>query len=106
MEEERIILTEQQKKYFKEIEDRTTKEGIIAKDADWMEVAFAAKEQYDLGNGLAMDWIDNVGKAIETDSAKELFKTMKETRFTEWWTGLKKMLYKKLDNTEIIHGEK
>ncbi|MFA6252413.1 MAG: HD domain-containing protein [Candidatus Paceibacterota bacterium] len=97
---------EELRKYFKEIEDRTTKEGIIAKDADWLEVAFAAKEQYDLGNGLAMDWIDNVGKAIETDSAKELFGVMKETRFTEWWTGLKKMLYKKLDNTEIIHGEK
>lgn len=93
-------------KYFKEIEERNTKEGVIAKDADWLEAAFEAKEQYDLGNTLAMDWIDNVGKAIETESAKEIFESMKETRFTDWWTGLKKLLYKKLDGTDIFHGNK
>ncbi|MDD5568982.1 MAG: HD domain-containing protein [Candidatus Pacebacteria bacterium] len=92
-------------KYFEEIEERSTKEGIIAKDADWLETAFEAKEHYDLGNTLAMDWIDNVGKAIETESAKEIFTSMKETRFTDWWTGLKKLLYKKLDGTNISHGE-
>jgi 5'-deoxynucleotidase YfbR-like HD superfamily hydrolase len=93
-------------KYFEEVEERTTKEGIVAKDADWLETAFQAKEQYDLGNTLAMEWIDNVGFALETDSAKELFQIMKETRFTDWWTGLKKVLYKKLDGTDISHGEK
>lgn len=92
--------------YFDEIEERTTKEGIIAKDADWLENAFKAKEHYDLGNSLAMDWINNVGKAIETDSAKEILSAMKETKFTDWWMGLKKMLYRKLDGKEIIHEEK
>ena len=89
-------------KYFEEIEERNTKEGIIAKDADWLETAFMVKEHYDLGNELAMVWINNVGKAIETESAKEIFKVMKETRFTDWWTGLMKILYKKLDGTDII----
>ena len=89
-------------KYFEEIEERNTKEGIIAKDADWLETAFMVKEHYDLGNELAMVWINNVGKAIETESAKEIFKAMKETRFTDWWTGLMKILYKKLDGTDII----
>jgi putative hydrolases of HD superfamily len=93
-------------RYFEEIEERNTKEGIIAKDADWLEAAFSAKEYYDLGNELAMDWINNVGLALETESAKEIFKEMKETRFTDWWTGLKKSLYKKLDGTDISHGEK
>lgn len=92
--------------YFKETEDRNTKEGIIAKDADRLEAAFKAKEYYDLGNKLAMDWIDHVGKGLETESAKEIFATMKETQFTDWWTGLKKILYKKLDGTTIFHGEK
>jgi len=91
--------------YFEEIEERNTKEGIIAKDADWLEVAFMAKEHYDLGNELAMDWIDNVGKALETESAKEIFKVMKETKFTDWWMGLMKILYKKLDGTDIIHSK-
>jgi len=93
-------------KYFEEIEERNTKEGVIAKDADWLEAAFSAKEHYDLGNELAMDWINNVGMALETESAKEIFKEMKETRFTDWWTGLKKMLYKKLDGTDVSHGNK
>lgn len=92
--------------YFNQIEERNTTEGIIAKDADWLENAFTAKEHYDLGNLLAMDWINNVEKAIETDSAKEILSTMKEIKFTDWWMGLKKMLYKKLDKTEITHGEK
>ncbi|MDD4531596.1 MAG: HD domain-containing protein [Candidatus Pacebacteria bacterium] len=92
--------------YFNEIEERNTKEGVIAKDADWLEAAFSAKEYYDLGNELAMDWINNVGKALETESAKEIFEEMKKTRFTDWWVGLKKMLYKKMDGTDISHGEK
>lgn len=93
-------------KYFNEIEERTTKEGIIAKDADWLESAFSAKELYDLGNSLAMDWITNVEKGVETDSAKEIIKEMKNTRFTDWWVGLKKILYKKINGEEIIHGDK
>ena len=92
-------------KYYDEFENRTTVEGIIAKDADWLEAAFSAKEHYDLGNTLAMDWVLNVEKALETDSAKEVIKEMKETRFTDWWTGLKKILYKKMDGNYVEHGK-
>lgn len=92
--------------YFDEIEDRKTKEGIIAKDADWLEAAFSAKEYYDLGNDLGMNWINNVEAALETESAKEMLKEMKNTRFTDWWAGLKRMLYKKLDGSEIRRGDK
>jgi hypothetical protein len=31
---------------------------------------------------------------------------MKTVRFTDWWIGLKKVLYKKVNGEEIIHGEK
>jgi len=91
--------------YYDEFENRNTKEGIIAKDADWLEAAFSAKEYYDLGNTLAMDWILNVEKALETDSAKEIIRKMKETRFTDWWVNLKKMLYKKIDGNYVEHGK-
>ena len=72
------------KNYFNEFEERNTKEGIIAKDADWLEVAFQAKEYVDLGYASAQDWIDNVEKALETRSAKLLLKEMKKTKFTDW----------------------
>lgn len=82
--------------YFSEYENRTTPEGIIAKDADWLETAFQAKEYFDLGHESTTDFINNVEKALETESAKKILKEMKETKFTDWWDGLKKMTYKKL----------
>lgn len=82
--------------YFQEQENRNTKEGIIAKDADWLEMAFQAKEYLDLGHASAIDWINSVENSVETESAKAIIKEMKETQFTDWWGGLKKMTYKKL----------
>ncbi|HCP08202.1 MAG TPA: HAD family hydrolase [Candidatus Moranbacteria bacterium] len=71
------------KEYYREIEERNTPEGIIAKDADWLETAFQAKEYMDIGYVSAIDWINNVEKALETKSAKILLEEMKKTDFTE-----------------------
>lgn len=84
------------KAYMEEYKSRNTCEGIVAKDADWLETAFQAKEYLDLGFGSASDWIANVERAVETQSAKEIMARMKATPFTAWWDGLKKMTYKKL----------
>ena len=89
-------IEEKWKEYREEYESRATKEGVVAKDADWLETAFQAKEYLDLGYESAIDWIANVEKAVETQSAKEIMAVMKETPFTAWWDGLKKMTYKKL----------
>ena len=82
--------------YFEEFEKRKTKEGMVAKDADWLEVAFQAKEYLDLGCQSAEDWIGNVEKALETESAKKIISEMKKINFTDWWKGLKKMTYEKI----------
>jgi len=84
------------KKYSREFELRNTPEGIIAKDADWLEQAFQAKEYMEIGYPMVENWIANVEKALETASAKRIIKQMKKTGFTDWWQGLKKMTYKKL----------
>ncbi len=89
-------ISEKWKKYFNEFENRNTKEGIVAKDADWLEQAFQAKEYADSGYESAKDWINNVEKALETKSAKLLLVEMKKIKFTDWWVGLKKMTYKKI----------
>ena len=83
-------------KYFLEYENRSNKEGVVAKDADWLEAAFQAKEYLDLGYDMAKNWIDNVAKALETKSAKKIIIEMKKTNFTDWWKDLEKMTYKKL----------
>lgn len=82
--------------YIEEYEKRNTKEGIVAKDADWLETAFQAKEYLDLGYYAAQEWIDNVEQALETEAGKKLIAQMKETKFTDWYDGLKKMTYTKL----------
>jgi putative hydrolase of HD superfamily len=82
--------------YFNEYENRTSREGIIAKDADWLEQAFQAKEYVDTGYKAAQNWIDNVAEAVETESAKKIIAEMKKTEFTEWFSGLKRMTYEKL----------
>ena len=82
--------------YFNEFENRNTKEGIVAKDADWLETAFQAKEYFDTGYLSTQNWIDNVEKALETDSAKKILAEMKNNKSTDWWKNLKKMTYTKL----------
>lgn len=91
------VVEEKWKIYFEEFENRSTKEGVVAKDADWLEVAFQAKEYLDLGYVSAIDWINNVEKAVETESAQKIIREMKNTQFTDWWKGLKKMTYEKLN---------
>jgi putative hydrolase of HD superfamily len=83
-------------RYFTETNERQSKEGIIAKDADWLELAFQAKEYVDIGYKSAVDLINNVEQLLETKSAKNLIADMKKTQFTDWWQGLKKMTYTKL----------
>lgn len=77
---------------------RDSKEGIVAKDADWLETAITAKEYLEQGYQGMQNWIDNVSKALETGSAKALLKEIAAQKdFTNsWWQGLKKMTYRKL----------
>ncbi len=91
---------EKWQKYFQEFTDRNTKEGIVARDADWLEMAFQAKEYKEQGYSSTQNWIDNVSKAVETESAKKLLTEMEKTSSTNWWKNLKKMTYKKLDQNK------
>jgi len=82
-----------------EMRERNTKEGIIAKDADWLEQAIQAKIFVETGHKGCEEWIKNVEQALETDSAKEILAEIKENPdfLNFWWRGLKKMTYKKLE---------
>jgi len=82
----------------KEHDERKTKEGIVARDADWLETAIEAKELIEQGHKGMKKWIENIKGALETNSAKELLEYIeKEEDFLDsWWQGLKKMTYKKL----------
>ena len=76
---------------WKQMESKGTKAGIIAKDADLLEQAFAAKEYMERNYAFTQDWINNVSKALETGSAKSLLKSLLASRSNDWWQGLKKL---------------
>lgn len=70
---------------FKETEGRTTPEGIIAKDADQIELLCTLREIIDNGNKQASDWIPPLLKRLKTQSAKEIARVMLKTAPNDWW---------------------
>lgn len=74
---------------FKEYEAQETVESRIARDADLLELAFQAKEFLDIGYQAKTEWLDNVEKALTTQSAKGLFESLKTLKINDWWEGLK-----------------
>lgn len=74
---------------FEEFIQNKTEESMIAHDADYLETAFQAKEYKDIGFQACQSWLDNVEKALHTNSAKKVFRSLVQTQFTEWWKGLK-----------------
>lgn len=75
---------------WKQVEEKSTIAGIIAKDSDYLEAAVTGKEYIEQGHNFAQDWIDAVSKALKTESAKKLIIELQLTDSNEWWQGLKK----------------
>lgn len=75
---------------FEEFEALETIESLCAHDADYLEMAFQAKYHIDQGISIMQDWMDNVEKALHTNSAKKIFTDITMEHSCHWWTGLKK----------------
>lgn len=71
-----------------EFNDLKTSEAIVARDADWLEVAIQAKEYMDAGNKNVQSWIDRVRTVLKTESAKSILEEIEQSG--QWWDGLKK----------------
>ncbi|MCK4891670.1 MAG: HD domain-containing protein [Candidatus Pacebacteria bacterium] len=76
---------------WRQAENRSTVAGIIAKDADMLDMAFMAKSYMEIGYKYSKDWINNIEKSLKTKSAKELFNELIKSDSNEWWQDLKKM---------------
>lgn len=70
-----------------EYEARETPESIIVKDADNLEFILSLKEQVDIGNARAADWLPPAIKRLKTESAKKLAEEIMNTKSDEWWFG-------------------
>ena len=72
-------------------ERRDTRAGVIAKDADYLEMAAMAKEHQERGLTFAQDWLTNIAAALVTGSAKKLMAELSSVNSNDWWQGLKKI---------------
>lgn len=69
---------------FHDYEYGDTREGIIAKDADYLEQAFQARKYQQSGYSGTERWMENIAKHLQSESAKKLFEDMKKSDFWEW----------------------
>jgi len=65
-----------------------TKEAIIAKDADLLEMIAQAREYMDAGNADAREWIRDAKRKLKTGSAKKLAQEIERTSSNDFWKAL------------------
>ena len=69
----------------------TSKEAIVARDAELIEDALQAKEYIDIGYRDFKDWLANIRKTVRTKSAVRLLDLIEKTDSNCWWQNLKKI---------------
>lgn len=62
-----------------------TREAALANDADQLDLILMLKEQQDLGNKYAAEWIDFALKRLKTESGQKVADQILKTDWTRWW---------------------
>jgi putative hydrolase of HD superfamily len=75
--------------FFQEYEERISREGQLARDADLLECIVQAREYQVQGYTDVQDWIDNCYAGLKTDVAKKLADACLQMEPNAWWQGLK-----------------
>ncbi|MBN2102006.1 MAG: HD domain-containing protein [Candidatus Aenigmarchaeota archaeon] len=75
-------------KLWEQSENRSTKAGNIAKDADLLQTCFVIRELQEHGHNTG-DWIENTRKYLKTESAKSLLDALEKTSPLDWMKDLK-----------------
>jgi putative hydrolase of HD superfamily len=68
-----------------EYHDRKSREALLAKDADILELILSLKEQLDIGNERAQSWLKSAVQRLKTPIAKQLAAIILKTDSDEWW---------------------
>lgn len=77
----------------------TTLEAKLAADADQLDMILNLKREADIGNTMALTWIESAVLRLQTPLAKELAKAIQQTHHTHWW-------YMTPDSSWWIKGKK
>lgn len=68
-----------------EFNDGQSRESRLARDADQLDLIIELKEQLDLGNKYAREWLDYALQRLSTEIAKNLANEIMQTDSTDWW---------------------
>jgi putative hydrolase of HD superfamily len=60
-------------------------EALISRDADQLDLIMELKEQKDLGNRYAEDWLYFAVKRLVTENGREMAREILRTDSTDWW---------------------
>jgi putative hydrolase of HD superfamily len=86
---------------IREFNEGKTPESRIARDADQLDLILELKEQLDLGNKYAPEWLHFAVQRVQTETAKEMLEAILDTDRTDWWFEKRTELWVK-----AISGEK
>ncbi|MFA5059156.1 MAG: HD domain-containing protein [Candidatus Omnitrophota bacterium] len=88
------FLNKKAKNQMQEIRDeydkQSTKESLVARDADILECLLQAKEYYDNGYKGAKNFFKKAPDFLKTKSARKLWRTIKTWDSSSWWKGITK----------------
>jgi putative hydrolase of HD superfamily len=68
-----------------ELEAQDTPEALLAQDADQLDFVANLKEQLDLGNRYAEDWMTAARGRLRTQEGRRLFDAIVSTDHKDWW---------------------
>jgi putative hydrolase of HD superfamily len=70
---------------LKEFNAGESLEAQIARDADQLDMIVELKEQQDLGNAYASQWLEYALQRLLTPASRELAREILNTDWTQWW---------------------
>ena len=71
--------------YWEELEETASLEAKLAQDADQLDFILNLKEESDLGNKYADEWLSIALERVRTQWGQELARTIAETDHKDWW---------------------
>ena len=68
-----------------EYKKKESRESLLVKDADTLDFILSLKEQMDIGNTRAEEWLIPAKKRMKTEIGKEVMEAILTTKSDAWW---------------------
>lgn len=79
------VLSESIRAVVVEVEDKTTKESVCARDADKLDCLLRAREYQAEGYQQLQPWVDSMAAAMRTDTGRALAERAQQVAPSTWW---------------------